>query len=266
MPEANKAKTARRVIEVLEYFDEQHPHATVMDIVRRYKRPQSSTSELLASLVEMGILYKDAASRSYTPTPRAALLGSISQPRPVREGRVTVLVDTLSAQTGLGTALVGMVGLNAQLFRWRTSAKRQVADHVEQLSSGLLDRLCDNAAGWLLLSTLAPQRREGMLRRMNAEAAADARFGHSEMADRIEQCARLGYAIGPTGFGSNDMMCAVLLPWDGEERPLVVGVAYQPSQRVDSDTLIAALQFSVHRCIEHPYQDGEVVRLVSDAA
>ena len=76
----------------------------------------------------------------------------------------------------------------------------------------------------------------------------------------------MGYAIGPTGFGSNDMMCAVLLPWDGEERPLVVGVAYQPSQRVDSDTLIAALQFSVHRCIEHPYQDGEVVRLVSDAA
>src|SRR5438093_10206017 len=76
VPEANKAKTARRVIEVLEYFDEQNPHATVMDIVRRYKRPQSSTSELLASLVEMGILYKDAASRSYTPTPRAALLGS----------------------------------------------------------------------------------------------------------------------------------------------------------------------------------------------
>ena len=264
MPESNKAKTARRVIEVLEYFDEQHTHATVMDIVRRYKRPQSSTSELLASLVDMGILYKDPTSRSYTPTPRAALLGSLSQPRPVREGRVTVLVDTLRAQTGLGTALVGMVGLNAQLFRWRTSAKQLTTE--KQLANGLQDRLCDSAAGWLLLSTLAPHRREGMLRRMNAEATADARFNHSEMADRIEQCARQGYAVGPAGFGSKDRMCAVLLPWDGKERPLVVGLAYSPSQGVDSDALIAALRFSVHRCIEHPYQDGEVVHLVSDAA
>src|SRR5262245_41006196 len=74
--EPSKAKTARRVIEVLEYFDEEHRQATVMDIVRRYNRPQSSTSELLASLVDMGILYKDASSRSYTLTPRAAILGS----------------------------------------------------------------------------------------------------------------------------------------------------------------------------------------------
>ena len=264
MPESNKAKTARRVIEVLEYFDEQHTHATVMDIVRRYKRPQSSTSELLASLVDMGILYKDPAARSYTPTPRAALLGSLSQPRPVREGRVTVLVDTLRAQTGLGTALVGMVGLNAQLFRWRTGTKRLATE--QQFSGGQQDRLCDSAAGWLLLSTIAPQRRDGMLRRMNAEAEAGARFSQSDMADRIEQCARLGYAIGPAGFGSKDMMCTVLLPWDGKERPLVVGLAYSPSQRVDSDALIAALRFSVDRCIEHPYQDGEVVHLVSDAA
>jgi DNA-binding IclR family transcriptional regulator len=264
VPESNKAKTARRVIEVLEYFDEQHTHATVMDIVRRYKRPQSSTSELLASLVDMGILYKDPASRSYTPTPRAALLGSLSQPRPVREGRVTVLVDMLSAQTGLGTALVGMVGLNAQLFRWCTGAKQPATG--KQLSSGLQDRLCDNAAGWLLLSTIAPQRREGMLRRMNAEAPADARFSNPEMLERIEQCARQGYAVGPAGFGSKDMMCTVLLPWDGKERPLVVGLVYSPGQRVDTNALVAALRFSVHRCIEHPYEDGEVVQLVSDAA
>jgi hypothetical protein len=65
--ESNKAKIARRVIEVLEFFDEAHPRATVMDIVRRFNRPQSSTSELLSSLVDLGLLYKDPYSRSYTP-------------------------------------------------------------------------------------------------------------------------------------------------------------------------------------------------------
>ena len=78
---SNKAKIARRVVEVLQFFDEAHPQATVMDIVRRYVRPQSRTSELLSSLVELGILYKDGQSRSYRPTPRAAMLGGSTQAR-----------------------------------------------------------------------------------------------------------------------------------------------------------------------------------------
>ena len=92
---ANKAKTARRVVEVLEFFDEQNRHVTVMDIVRRYNRPQSSTSELLASLVDLGLLYKDPSSRSYTLTPRAAILGSMSQPSLVRDGSLSMLIDRL---------------------------------------------------------------------------------------------------------------------------------------------------------------------------
>src|SRR5690349_9731690 len=90
---SNKAKIAKRVIEVLEFFDDNHREATVMDIVRRYDRPQSSTSELLSSLVELGLLYKDPYSRSYSLTPRAALLGTAGQEGPVRDGRLVKVVD-----------------------------------------------------------------------------------------------------------------------------------------------------------------------------
>ncbi len=120
--ESRKALAARRVIEVLEYFDEHNRHATVMDIARRYNRPQSSTSELLTSLVGLGLLYKDPASRIYTLTPRAAILGSLSQPQLIRDGRLSMLIDNLCLETGLGTALIGTVGLNAQLFRWKQGA------------------------------------------------------------------------------------------------------------------------------------------------
>lgn len=109
--ESNKAKIAKRLIEVLEFFDEEHPQATVMDIVRRFDRPQSSTSELLSSLVDLGLRHKDPCSRSYSPTPRAAMLGASVQPQLVRDGRLTDLIDRLSAQTGLGVAVFGMVGL-----------------------------------------------------------------------------------------------------------------------------------------------------------
>ena len=265
VPELNKAKTARRVIEVLEYFDEQHRHATVMDIVRRYNRPQSSTSELLASLVEMGILYKDASSRSYTLTPRAAILGSLSQAGPIRDGRLSNLVDQLGNQSGCGIALIGMVGLNAQIFRWREGTKRVPAGESGPLSNGLQDPLCENAAGWMLLSTIATQRREGVLRRLNAEAREDHKFGQPAMSQQIEEAARRGYAQGPAGFGTNAAMCAVLLPAETDERPLALAVVHDRSAQVDTDALIGWLRRSIERCIGQT-GSSDVVHLVHHAA
>ncbi len=120
---SNKAKIARRVIEVLEFFDDHHREATVMDIVRRYNRPQSSTSELLSSLVELGLLHKEPYSRCYGLTPRAALLGVTSQAGAVRDGRLVQLVDRLVAQTGLAVGIFGMVRLNAQIVSWRAGSR-----------------------------------------------------------------------------------------------------------------------------------------------
>ena len=93
--QSNKDKNARRVIEVLDFFDDSHREATVMDIVRRYQRPQSSTSELLSSLVELGLLEKDSQARTYRLTPRAAMIGTGSQSGVVRDGRLVRLVDRL---------------------------------------------------------------------------------------------------------------------------------------------------------------------------
>lgn len=265
-PEPAKAKTARRVIEVLEYFDENNRQATVMDIVRRYNRPQSSTSELLASLVDMGLLYKDAGSRSYTLTPRAAILGSLSQPAPVRDGRLSVLIDQLGAQTGLAVALVGMVGLNAQLFRWKAGAARIATREGEDLFGGEQERLCDSAAGWLLLSTLPPQRHEGLLRRMNAEADSDRIFNHAAIRQQVEDSGRLGVAVGSMGFGTRAETCMTLLPATGDERPLAIGFAYEASEQIDRTALTGLLQRSVERCLDQPRRDNAVLQLVSDAA
>jgi DNA-binding IclR family transcriptional regulator len=168
--QSNKAKIAKRVIEVLEFFDEEHPQATVMDIVRRFNRPQSSTSELLSSLVDLGLLYKDPCSRSYAPTPRAALLGSSVQSGLVRDGRLTGLIDRLSAQTGLAVAVFGMVGLKAQIFSWRGGARALRTAGSSGFCGGQQEHLSDSAVGWLLLSTVAQPRRDGMLRRLNANS------------------------------------------------------------------------------------------------
>src|SRR5215207_4837214 len=148
--ESNKAKIANRVIEVFDFFDENHTEATVMDIVRRYGRPQSSTSELLASLVELGMLHKNPYTRSYRPTARAALLGTAGQSGAVRDGRLVRLIDRLVAQTGLSVAVFGKVGLNAQVVSLRQGTRGPDIG----LLGGSQTPLAYSAAGWLLLSTV----------------------------------------------------------------------------------------------------------------
>lgn len=246
----NKAKTARRVIEVLEFFDEQNRQATVMDIARRYGRPQSSTSELLAILVEMGLLYKDAQSRAFMPTPRAAMLGGQFQPAAVRNGRLSMVVERLRAETGLGVAVLGMVGLDVQVFRWLGDAG---------LSGGVQCPLHESAAGWLLLSTLASERREGVLRRLRADAPEHQRFSPATLSEQITTCGRQGLAVGPAGFGGASRMAAVLLPVAPGEPAMVLALVHADGAAFDPLDLAAQLRRAALDCAGAA--EDQVIRL-----
>lgn len=247
--ETSKSKTARRVIEILEFFDERPRSATAMEIARRYQRPQSSTWELLSSLVELGLLYKDPSSRLFRPTPRAAMLGSMFQPRLVRDGRLSMVVDGLTAATGLSAAVVGLVGLDAQVFRWSPPVGA-AANADDGLCGGAQAPLHQSAAGWLLLSTVPPGRRDGMLRRLRAEAPCEQAFNVTEVAERIQSCRQTGVAIGPAGFGAEASMCAVLLPAETDERPMALGLVFDAGAAVDLDALAAMLQRAAQACAE----------------
>jgi DNA-binding IclR family transcriptional regulator len=239
--ESNKAKIAKRVIEVFEFFDHNNRQATVMDIVRQYGRPQSSTSELLGSLVEMGLLYKDSRSRTYTPTPRLATLGSWAQPDNIRNGSLFSFMDRLAQSSRHSVALFGMVGTHVQIFRLAEGAYALGS----QVSCGMSERLSNSAAGHLLLSTMAGDASGKILRRLNAEAPEGDKFSYSDMVERIRLCA--GHATGDAGFGANAKLTAVLLPQPAGERPLALGVFYPADAAVDADALATTLR-SGHEC------------------
>jgi DNA-binding IclR family transcriptional regulator len=263
--ESNKAKIANRVIEVLDFFDDNHTEATVMDIVRRYNRPQSSTSELLSSLVNLGLLYKDPTTRSYSPTPRAALLGSTTQPNLIRDGRLVSIVDRLVAQTGLGLAVFGMVSLNTQIFSWRPGNSTLGTARSQEFGSGLQERLTDSAVGKLLLSTIMQPRRDGAIRRLNAEAAEGRKFSPSEMSASIDQIKYDGFAHGPLGFGTIADTCAILLPYQPSNRPLALGFVYEPSEQIDPLALHALLVSAVSANTAQPEQSATVLPMSSAA-
>lgn len=259
---SNKAKIARRVIEVLDYFDDHHREATVMDIVRRYDRPQSSTSELLSSLVELGLLYKDPQSRSYSLAPRAALMGASGQADVVHDGRLIRLVDRLAAQTGLSVALFGRVCLNTQIVAWRPGSRAASLP----LYGGLQTPLSDSAAGLLLLSTIRQPRRDGIIRRLNAEASDERKFVPAEIATRIQTCLDQGHAQGPAGFGSKADVLATVLPCLAEDHPLAVGFVYGRDENVNLASLRLCLDEATRQIVgEGAATAGSIERLQTAA-
>jgi len=240
--EPNKAKIAKRVIEVFEYFDNGSQKATVMDIVRRYGHPQSSTSELLASLVEMGLLYKDPQSRYFSPTPRMATLGTFAQPEVIRDGRLFSAMDRLANSTRSGVALFGMVGTCVQIFRWSPDSHAATQD----IGCGLSTRLSDSTAGLLMLAALPPKHAEKLLWRLHAEPTTEPKFNPLQLGKMVAEFRRRGHATGPSGFAANTQVTAKLLPYSADERPLALGIIYGSNGPVDNYALIATL----NRCIK----------------
>ncbi len=250
---ANKAKIARRVVEVLEFFDEDHPEATVMDIVRRYDRPQSSTSELLSSLVELGLLQKDPFARSYRPTVRAALLGATSQQGAVRDGRLIQLLDRLLSQTGLPVLLVSKIGLDAQIVTARQGSNPRLR-RAAAWRGGMREPLTHGAAGLLLLSTLAEGKREAALRRLNAEADAADKFVTAEVMRQIAECGRTGLALGLAGFGTRELMVAMLLPGQDEDAALAACIVMDKPDQYEA--LARCLREAVDNSLVNPGTDN----------
>src|ERR1700741_4532772 len=89
-------KSAHRVLEILEYFDQDRPHATVMDMSRTLNYPQSSTSELLRCLTRLGYLHYNRFRRTYSPTARVALLGAWVKPDLFRGGPILSAIDKVA--------------------------------------------------------------------------------------------------------------------------------------------------------------------------
>lgn len=242
--ETNKTKIARRVFEIFEFFDDCCDSVTVTDIVRRYGRPQSSTSELLSSLVEMGLLYKDPRTRSYTPTPRIAALGMSVQPKIIRDGGLFNLMDELAMSMNKCVALFGMVGNHVQIFRVAHSGNA----NADRLLHGTSEALTASAAGLLLLSTFSPDQAAAVLWRMNAEFPPDKKCNLSDTKERIASYRSQRYAIGKLGFVPDQQVVATLLPRSRIKRPLALGIIIPATTLVNAKPLVAAMNQGLANC------------------
>jgi len=186
-------ESARRVFEVLEYFDDVRRPASLHDIVSHFGYPLSSGYSLLKSIVAMGYLDYDKASRTYMPTMRVATLGHWVQDALFGDNRILPFMQHLSAVTGEMVCLGTQSDLLAQYIYVIPSSRPLDL----RLRSGTVRPLAGSGLGYLLLS-----------------ARSD---------EQVNDVRRQGYVFSRNimpGFG----LIAMLLPIRHHGRILAIGV------------------------------------------
>src|SRR6218665_1614720 len=201
-------KSAHRVLEILEYFDQDRRIATVMEMSRTLNYPQSSTSELLRCLTRLGYLHYNRVRRTYSPTTRVALLGAWVKPSLFRGGPVLSAVDEIAKATGQTVVLSTSTNYVLQhLHVIHGNEKKSVDIHAGDEISVL-----HSIQGRLLLASYNNDSIRSAVHRLNAEEPDISR--HLRLADLLPEFAELrekGWAIEANDDGLGSV--AMLLPF-----------------------------------------------------
>jgi IclR family KDG regulon transcriptional repressor len=172
VPQSHLVKSARRVLEILEYFDDKSPSATVGDISKELNYPQSSTSILLRCLRDLGFLYYNRTARQYRPTSRAALLGCWAEGGAYRGGKMLSLVDSVAERL---TETVVLTSACIDYAVHHIHVVRGSSASAIFVRAGQSEPVLHSAHGELFLSSYPDRQISLALHRMNAEEPDPAR-------------------------------------------------------------------------------------------
>lgn len=220
-PLEKKIKSADRVLEIFEMFNERRTAVTVMDVARALNAPQSSTSELLGSLVRRGYLVRERGARMFRPTARVALLGAWVHPALFRNGTLLKMMDNLREQTGLGVVLSSMVGISLQHVH-------TVGELPEEMLGESGCRLLHSPFGHVILSMKFSQEVRLLVQRINAECDPEVHVLHKELSERLLAVSKRGVAVDEVVPGWSAI--AVLLPQAVGEEQLSIGIVGRTSE------------------------------------
>ena len=209
-------KSADRVLQTLELFTKDRQSITVMEVARRLEMPQSSTSELLGSLVRRGYLVRDRGGRVFRPTARIALLGAWVEPTLFRHGSLLPMMDALHEQSGAAVVLGSQVGVALHHLH-------VVGDPAPaELGTGAVRHLLHSPFGHTLLLPMFLEDVRKLVHRLNSESAPEQRVRIADLIEQIEAVGRRGYALRKVAPGWTGV--AMLLPKGASDQALSIGI------------------------------------------
>lgn len=240
-----RVKSAQRVLQVLEFFDEIRREATVMEIARALGMPQSSTTELMRTLVDMGYVSYLPEGRRYVPTHRVALLGSWIQPHLLGGGRLVRMMEELGERTH-ETVILGEYSGMFVRYVYVVQSRKAMRLHV---GPGTIRPLARSGMGILFLSSLPEDSTRALLRRINAERTPEEPvIDYASLAGRFHEIRSRGYLLFTSGVSPGAGIVTMLLPEVQAAQPLALGIGgLDDSIERACDRLVAEMRSAVRR-------------------
>lgn len=242
---AGAIKSAKRVLELFEFFGERRRPLAVTDVVHGLGYPQSSASALLKTLTRLGYLDYDRHRRLYRPTLRVALFGGWVQDDLYSETNLFNLMEKLHCRSG-GEAL--MLGMQNDIYVQYIHVVQTAGSKLNwYIKPGSLRPLCRSATGRILLSLKSDVQVQQLLWRINAEEPDPARrMNVHDLLREIDQIRVQNYAITQGTVNPNGGVIAIAMPTPQSQPPMALGIgASIEVLRTDRNRLLQLLNEAV---------------------
>ncbi len=217
----DNVKSAHRVFKILELFSKEQRALSVAEIAQECDYPQSSTSALMRTIVELGYLSFDRASRTYRPTLRLPLLVNWVSTSLFKGDEILQLMQELSERTRETILLAAENGRYARYIHL-IEATGSLRLHAV---AGDTRPYTQTATGLVLMSTWDTRRLAGFIHRANSEEEDPARrVDLAALTKRLEKVRTEGYVVSRSGYIKGGGAVAMLLPRESEEPPMAIGI------------------------------------------
>lgn len=211
-------KSASRTLEILELFHERRAPLRLTYIFERLGYPQSSTTTLLKSMVVLGYLNFDRASRTYFPTPRVSALGDWINHYIYGAGDLLSMIETIRDQTDETVAVSSQNDIFVQHIRVRQPEH----DFKMPPPEGSMRVLTKSAPGLVLLSRMAPKALDKLVRHIGIHEGE--KVDMAQLDDQLQLVRKEGYCL-LAGFPFPEAAgLSIPLPLAPHGMPLAVGV------------------------------------------
>lgn len=214
-------KSAMRTFEVLELFAERRTPMALHEIYTALNYPQSSTTNLLKSMVMLGYLNYNRARRTYLPTMRINALGGWLRNYIQTEGGFRELVEEMQRRTDETVGLVTQNDLFIQYLFLRTP------EHAFKNAppDGTMRMLIDSSGGRAMMSRMSDRAIDKLVRYTNHYEIGEGRnVSYDEVIKDIAWIRHVGYCYRPNYPTPDVSSVSMALDADLHGIPLAIGV------------------------------------------
>jgi DNA-binding IclR family transcriptional regulator len=228
-------KTAKRLFEILEYFDEMQRPLSLKEVALRFGYPVSSASAVLKSMVVLGYIDFDRYSRTYMPTMRIVQLGQWVQGALFGERGILALVNHLNRETEETVSIATQSDLYMQYIHVQPSPQTIQFS----IRPGTIRPLARSGLGWMLLSARSDDTIEKLVRRINFEEEdRKKKIDLKELMQKLRKIRKDGYVISLHTVKAGAGVIGMLLPERRHGRILAIGVGGPADRLVSKRTQI----------------------------